>query len=792
MATRSGTNDLHGTIFDYFRNDALDANSWFNDNTNPPTKKTAERQNDFGGTLGGPIFIPRFYNGRNRSFFFFSFEGLRLVQPVGATINAVPSLELRQATHGALQQALNAFPLPTPNTPDLGQGLSEFVSGWSTPSQVDATSIRLDHNIGERTHLFFRFSNTPSNGQTRGTSNADSTPSALTSSTYLARSYTFGGTRHIAMNLDDDLRFIFGSSTVLSHTDGDNFGGAVPANLSGLQDIASSATTILGLTFGPYNPELSQRTYGAQQHMWNLVDTVSFIRGMHTLKAGVDWRQLSSTIQQTNPYAFYFFSSPTSLTNNAVDIGGGQSNANVYPVYKNFSAFVQDEWRVTSRLNISMGVRWEVDPAPGVSRGLMPYTFIGLDNLSTLALAPQGTPQWKTTWYNFAPRLGFAYQGGRRPGFATVLRAGGGVFFDTGQQNGSAAFSGPGFSVTKYFGTDYQIAASFPVPPALISPTITQPPQPVYSSAFANSTHMQLPYAFQWNASLEQSLGQLQSVTVSYVGSNGRRLLEESEANIAKYNPNFTYLYTFKNGLTSSYNALQVKYQRQVARGLQALVSYTWSHNLDYGSYNAALPYQRGNSDQDLRHNLTAAISYDIPRIGVSSFLRILSSNWGIDGRFTVRTGFPVTLNGNSVTDPTTGQLYFGGLNLEPNTPLFLYGSRSQYPGGRRINQAAFCLPTVCTTNILAPRNFISGFGAGEADVAFRRSFPIFKNLHGQFRAEAFNISNHPNFGSVNATFGNIQFGEATAILAQSLGTLSPLYQMGGPRSLQLALRLTY
>jgi hypothetical protein len=421
----------------------------------------------------------------------------------------------------------------------------------------------------------------------------------------------------------------------------------------------------------------------------------------------------------------------------------------------------------------------------------MPYTVLDLTNYSAMTLAPQGTPLWNTTWYNFAPRLGAAYLLNEDPEYQMVMRGGGGVFFDTGQQLGSEGFNGIGFSATNDFGATFNAPASFPAPISIISPTVARPPSSPYGPIFVTSPHFQLPYAFQWNGSLEQAFGKSQSLTVSYVGTSGRKLIEETFNTVSTFNPKFSSLYLFKNGLTSNYNSLQVKYQRQVARGLQALASYTWSHALDYGSYNAAFPYQYGNSDYDVRHNLTAALSYDLPSSNISTWLHVLSSAWGIDGRFTARSGFPITLNGNNVTDPVTGIRYYSGLNIVPNTPFYLYGSRATYPGGKRINPAALSIPAAGQYGD-APRNFLRGFDAVQTDIAVRRSFPINDSLKVQFRAEAFNLPNHPNFGAVNATYGNVQFGEATAILSQSLGVLSPLYQMGGPRSLQLALKLMF
>jgi hypothetical protein len=294
----------------------------------------------------------------------------------------------------------------------------------------------------------------------------------------------------------------------------------------------------------------------------------------------------------------------------------------------------------------------------------------------------------------------------------------------------------------------------------------------------------------QWNVSVERALGRAQSLTLSYVGAGGRKLLELADVSASKYNPSFRSLYVYRNGLSSSYNALQAKFQRQVTHGLQVLGSYTFSHSLDYGSFNAQFPYEYGNSDFDVRHSAAAALSYDLPGgRSSSSWLHAVSSGWGIDGRFSARSGFPVTLDGNSVVDPNTGQLFHSGLNRVPGEPFYLYGS--QFPDGRSINPAAFSLPTSSEPGD-APRNFLRGFGAWQIDIAVRREFPLHENLRLQFRAETFNILNHPNFGTIDPNYGDIQFGQATASLARSLGTLSPLYQAGGPRSLQLALKLIF
>jgi hypothetical protein len=795
MVTRSGTNDWHGVAFDYFRNDALDANSWFNDDTLPITPKSAERQNDFGGTLGGPIILPHIYNGRSKTFFFFSYEGLRLVQPQDVTINAVPDLALRQSAPAPLDQVLSAFPLPTPNTPDLGNGLAEYVAGWSTPSQLDSTSVRIDQAIGESTRLFFRYSQTPSNGASRGNSvitsgGLGSSPSVLTNSFYEPRTFTLGVTSVLPWHTSNDLRANLTTNVTQTSSTVDDIGGAQPVDLVQLQQLPPSLayTVFASLYMGGYLLGIDQEQSIGSQRQWNLVDSLSVSCGKHDLKLGIDWRKLTPNL---NPglYASYSFESEASVADNSVDFGAGISSATFRPSYMNFSAFIEDEWRAMQRLHLSLGVRWDVNPAPGVTSGLMPYTVAGLNDLSTMQLAPQGTPLWDTTWYNLAPRLGVAYIAHSQPGHELVIRGGGGVFFDTGQQTGSWGFEGPGFAAYNFFGNLEGVPASFPVSPSLVNPPIVNPPTAPYGVVFANPAHFELPYTIQWNVSLEQALGKAQSMTLSYVGANGRKLIEEENINASTSNPDFSSIYLFKNGLTSSYNSLQAKFQRQMSRGLQALISYTWAHALDFGSNNEALPYRHGNSDMDVRQNLSAGLSYDIPSGDESRIAHDLFRDWGVDGRLTARTGFPVTLLGNNLIDPLTGSLYFGNLNVVAGAPLYIYGQ--QYPGARSINPGAFTLPPD-GENGNAPRNFVRGFGAAQIDLAFRRQFPIFEKVKGQFRAESFNILNHPNFGTINPYFGNIQFGQATATLAQSLGALSPLYQMGGARSLQMALRFIF
>jgi hypothetical protein len=790
--TKSGTNQWHGTAYDYLRNGALDAPDWFNDyfGSSEPTL----RQNDFGGTLGGPLEVPGVYNGKDKTFFFVSYEGLRLAAPQAANASYVPDTALRASAPLALQQVLNAFPLQSPNgIDDTVNGIAQFIGSWTTPASLNSTSIRFDHNINDRLRLFFRFSDTNSSSSILGMAQQDLTPATNQISPHVMRTFTVGASSVLSSHVSNEFRFNFSSNGVTTAQTTDAIGGNAPVNLLQLAGLDPGGQAVVAFDYGGYFLQMEQSGQSSEQKQWNLVDTASRSLGRHQFKFGVDYRRLEPVLIRPSPQGYYYYSSKTQVQANSSS-ALFQAFGPAYPLYTNFSAFAQDQWRVSQRLSLSLGLRWEVNPAPGVSRGFKPYTidFVSSDP-NTWSLASQDTPLWQTTWFNFAPRLGAAYILHNAPNLETVVRGGVGVFFDTGQQLGSLGFAGPGFF------NEASPTVSFPTP--VVPPRIVNPPVAPYDEVYGFPTHLQLPYTLQWNASIEQALGKSQALTISYVGSHGSRLLQTNYI-LASNNPNTSLFVLNQNGLTSDHDALQVQFRRRLSGGLTALASYTWSHCIDYGSENYNFSYQRGNCDFDVRQNLSAAFSYDLPNVGNNGFVNTVLHQWGLDDRFTARTGFPVTLNGNVDLQPD-GQIFFEGLNLT-GQPIYLYGANCASilqglgdlqpghgcPGGRAINPNAFSAPNSGLGD--APRNFAKGFGAWQMDLAVRREFPIHERLKLQFRAEAFNVFNHPNFGAINSNFGTATFGQATASLASSLGTLSPLYQQGGARSIQFALKLIF
>jgi Carboxypeptidase regulatory-like domain/TonB-dependent Receptor Plug Domain len=819
--TKSGNNQLHGTVSDYLRNDYFDANDWFNDYYSTP--KTATRQNDFGGTLGGPVEIPGFYNGKDKTFFFVTYEGLRLASPQPATATDVPDLCMRglgpcptsgpgagrMPAAGGLLPVVKAFPLPSSNgVEDAINGFNQFIGTWSNPSSLDSTSVRLDHAINDRLRLFFRFSSTSSDSTTRG---ANSAPATLeTPNNFSIRSYTIGANSIFSNHSTNEFRFNQSSNSATSHDAISPIGGSAPVNLNQLTGLESGSSAV-AFIYGGQFLALDQSPEIGSQNQWNFVDSLTYSLGRHQLKFGLDYRRLTPTAIPDSPFVTYDY-----FTESAVETNGASVLATAdgfaYPLYVNLSAFAQDEWKISQRLNLSLGLRWELDPPPSVTQGSLPYTVQG-DSPNSWTLAPQGTPLWHTTWFNFGPRLGAAYILRNALGWQTVVRGGGGVFFDTGQQLGSEGFNGPGF--VSYGGFQ---PGRFPVLPAVPSQSSLNPPPSDFEFAYFFASHLQLPYTLQWNAAIEQALGRSQALTISYVASHASRLLKEDEV-LPPSNPNAFVFFLFENGSTSDYNSLQFEFRRTLSRGLTALASYTWSHCLDEGSVNFSNGYQRGNCDFDVRHNLSGAISYDLPNWNRSVLMESLLNHWGFDDRLVIRTAFPVQLNGSPVFDPVTGNQTSTGLDLVSGQPVYLYGTKcsSVYneiakaagnpgstnacPGGRGIDPCAFALPTgpqpyapcpVGNAGSLVGRNLARGFGAWQMDLALRREFPIHENLKLQFRAEAFNVFNHPDFGSIDTGFGDLTFGQAKQTLHNSLGVLNSLYQAGGPRSMQFALKAVF
>lgn len=800
ILTRSGTSQFHGTAFEYIRNDALDAADWFRNATRQP--RTPLRQHDFGSVLGGPLYLPRFGEGGpafisgKHTFFFFSYEGLRLRLPQASAPITVPSVTARAIAPAGVRDLLRAYPLP--NGRDLGNNLAEFSATYSDPSSLDATSLRIDHTANDRVSFFVRYNHSPSESSIR-----TAPLSQVIHSGYKTQTVTGGATLILNATTTNDFRANYSRNEGKSFITLDTFGGATPPPDSllfytfGSPNTGNSVVIITGI------PALQKGTFGFEvQRQINLVDTFSKIKHNHQLKFGIDYRRLTPIYNRSNYTPQVFFSSVTSAITTARTTSSTLITAffgPVFPVFNNLSIFGQDTWAITNRLTFTYGSRWELNPPPAEATGNDPITLINLNNPATMALAPRGTPLYQTTYNNFAPRVGIAYQLSQAPGKETLLRGGFGVFYDLGNGPVANAFSVgfPYFRRLSVGSVPYPLSTANATPP---TPFSDPPPAGNIGSALGVvDPNFKLPYTYQWNVSVEQSLGASQTITASYVAAIGRRLIRQES--ISAPNPTFTSVRINRNSATSDYHALQVQFQRRLVRHLQALASYTWSHSIDNVSsdsspevpeFNINVSQERGPSDFDVRHAFTSAVTYDIPTVTKNKYLSPLIRNFSLDGTFTARTATPLNI--------VTGTNSIGGNNvarpdLITNVPLYLDDPLA--PGGWRVNRAAFTIP-VGRQGTLG-RNALRGFPLSQLDLALRREFNFNERTHLQFRAEIFNLFNHPNFGEPVRQLNNqTQFGVATMMLGRSLGSggasggFNPLYQVGGPRSVQLAVKLAF
>jgi hypothetical protein len=795
LVTRSGTNDFHGSLFNYLRNDKFDANNFFANAdglARPPI-----RQNDFGGVLGGPVRLPKRvfgplgYDGRNRTFFFFSYEGVRLRTPFVTVPMQVPSLVARAAATGVLRDILNAFPLPTGPAFADAPDAAPYRSAFTKPSSLDATSFRIDQSFGSKLTLFGRVNHAPSVTDERARYCAASCVARLDHKT---DTYTFGATMAPSARLSNDLRVNYSKSDVDQSYFIDDFGGAiVPPSSSLYPPFASGPQGRIYIEVDPgFDNTISDGLYSNQrQRQFNIVNNLSWTPGAYALKFGADYRRIAPRSNGGSFRREFIFPSVTALTTGIAPFAAvTATDVVLYPLYHNFSAYAQDTWRLTSRLTLTYGLRYEVNPSPAEQNGNEPVTVPTL--VDPAVLAPRGTRFYETTWNNFAPRAGASYQ--LFPKLGTVIRGGAGLFYDLGYN-----FTGTAFANHLYpYGRTLSLSdVAYDSPIAAGQPPPVNP-NPPYPRIYAYQPDFKLPYTVQYNLAVEQVLGANSTLTAAYVGARGRRLGRVTSLS----NANFMRIDAVTNDATSDYHALQLQFQRRLARGLQALASYTFAKSLDVVSEESGINRQspagrfdprqdRGPSSFDVRHAFNAAASYAIPSPFAGGAGRAIFGGFSIDAIIRARSATPV--NVLSGRDPLgLGFTTVARPDLVMGQPLYLYGD--SFPGGRRFNPAAFDIETPLAEGRQGTlgRNVLRGFAVSQLDLTMRRQFRLSERLNLQFRAEAFNLFNQANFANPSGIRSSQNFGSATQMLASGLGGLSPLFQIGGPRSIQLALKLQF
>ncbi len=764
ITSQSGANQWHGSLAYEWRNEVLAANDWFANQAS--LSRGAARLNEISQTLGGPVRA-------NRTFVFVSFQHLELTQPY-VWNQPVPSLAARQTAGSWAQPVLGIY--PAPNEGALTAGIGDWAGRSEQPAALTAGSARADQAIGSRVSFFGRYSNAPSENQF-GAFQVNRIDLGF-------QSLTLGLTAHPGARTVVTVRANESQSSAYSLWNG---GGGATGPGCQLQPLTTTflhvtedCDYLVRFTIGGIGQLVSGEEGARRERQFQTTGSLAVHLARHDLQVGADYRSLLAVRRDAAP----------ALGVIADDVADLASQQNLWVAQSaaveesagvtELSLWIQDTWRASPRFTLTAGLRWEFSPAPvpDAAANFLDYStgaVMPFSQISSLC-CPAVTSLWPTSYRDFAPRLGFAW---RLTGDGkTVLRAGGGLYYDSSMSIAADSINGGPLSLASYTGAT-----------GLFPSELT----------YAFLPDLRLPAAAQWNVSLERALGTHDTASVGYVGSAGYDLIRREVGGAGSSATSWIAL-TTNNG-HSAYHALEAQYRRRFTGGLNGLASYTWSHAIDNDSSDAfllwegfAAPSDRGASDFDLRHSFTATLSYTVPQREHQRGWRWMAGGWSVSAILRARSGFPVTVleseeyTGISLTNAFRPLLLLG-------QPLWL--SDPNVPGGRSLNPAAFLVMPSGQQGDLG-RNSIDGFGMMQLDGAVSRDFRIRERVALQFRVDAFNALNHPNFADPVRYLDNPLFGQSSSMLNMMLGTgspgsgLSPLLGSGGPRMLQLGLRLHF
>ena len=765
LSTRSGTNKWHAAAFEHVRNAALDANDWFANASGLPRPPLAFH--DFGGTFSGPIV-------HNRTFFFFSNENVRLLQsPVGTW--QVPTAAARLAASPAMQPFVDSLPLPTQRWPGYLPGFAEnaglcTIAGRDS-SRVNSNSIRIDHAVTSKIQIFGRYNHAPSADAQTLAGGAVQNALDLSLDTVTAGVDASPTSR---LHLSARFGYLITAESVRLHgwgKPGQIYPGFAAVANTPFNDTAYSVGTLPeGI-----NVPFENQSYRYRQRQKNVTGSAGYSAGTHALRVGVDLRTVSPNLR-TLPFlaavtpAVYL---PTLDANLNAFLGGEFSAMQIIPStpasfgLHNLSLFVQDDWKLTGKLTVSTGLRYESNPPPVANGREALFAAVPAGGGAQDAQAAyDGHELWKHGYNHAAPRLSVAYQPSASRG--VVLRAAAGVYYDLGFGSALAGsyVSGPP--------TDIISLPGLPGPPQYITNT-----RPAAPPTYMLATDFRTPVTIRWNATVAQAVGKRGQLSVSYIGAAGEDLIK------GEYFGSAQQVQT--NRGFSRYHGLQAQLSGRTGSGLQGLVSFSWSHSIDNVS-NDAIPASgmvipnappnsdRGNSDFDIRLSAFAAVVYEIPHL----------RGWVANGVLRARSGFPFSVVAGWPQQRAS---------LVPGQMAWI--EDPGVPGGRRLNPAAFAIPAASVQGSTG-RNAFDGPGMWQIDLALERQIRLSEQLSVQLRVDGFNLMNHPVFGNPDNLLTSATFGRPTSMLNQYLGAggpasgLTPALQVGGPRALQVGVRLRF
>ncbi len=787
MSTRGGTNEFHGSAYEYWRNHHLNANDWFANRAALGRGRMSQHQ--LGGTLGGRL-IP------NRTFFFVSGEILRLRAPDTAVVS-VPDATTRRSARANLRPYLNAFPIA--NGPRLDGGAAQYAAVFTNPQDRESWSARIDHTINAKNTGFLRYSFSPTDSTQRAS--AFASPNTVNTQGFKSHSVTASLASSVNVYTTNDLRFNYSRNASSNSAAMDDYGGAIPLTDAQIfpRGITSQEGSFNVSILGASSLITSPRTRNEQTQM-NIVDNLTIIAGNHTYKMGVDFRNVAAT-NYNAPYSVSAIFNGLSgqdnsfLSGNTATTVVSSSLPAVYPTTMNFSYYLQDSWRVDETMTLTYGLRWDVNPAPTARRGPRPLAL----SSARADRVTQSEPLYDTRWTNFAPRIGISQQLSDEKGKEVVFRGGLGWFNDLGYGVSLAAFSG-----APYVNARTLTSAQFPLTASDLAPPVLPPSKP-YNQLGAAERTLQSPRVIQWNATVERAIGFGQMFSIGYVGTRGSRLLRTETR--PSFSSDFDLLRVATNGATSSYHALQTQLRRRFTSRLLLQASYTWSHSIDSASNDVGFgggfatlfgAGENGNSDFDVRHNINVSGSYLMPEV---KSLGWLTRGWWSDFMFAARTGLPLDVVGLSANSSNAGGAtpaargLFAQVRPDYNgKPVWI--SDKTAPGGKRLNRDAFTSPTGFGQGNLG-RNAIRGYASSQLDLTLRRELKLGEQRALHLSVQGFNIFNHANFANPfrneGANLASSNFGITNRMQSQGIGGgLGSVYRTGGPRSLQMSMRFQF
>jgi hypothetical protein len=774
VITKSGGNDFHGTAFDYFRNDIMDTKNFF------ATQNTPLRLNQFGGNFSGPL-------KRDKLFFFVNYEGVRQIITTPVTNVVVLGQAVRSTFSPVMRPVIDAIPLPTVTGPVIfrGQGpggtdviradLGYFNGNLRNTLREDTGSIKIDYNAGPKDVFAFRYNIADSFTSTQyGVAVGQVSPST-------SRNHLFKGTWN--HTITSGLLNEFGVAFNRPQTDSLGGGGNFPV----FQCSAfwgCNPKTDFGATPGP--ALFSSRR---PQHSIQFLDTLSWVRGIHTIRAGLDIRHVV-THDALDPQEFLAFDGINNFkVGQALQLSTlGHTMVGVQNT--NYGFFVQDDLRLRPTFTLNLGLRYEYN-------SVLQGDLIGNFDIATLTLLPRGAPLYKPDHNNFGPRVGFSWDPTGHG--KTAVRGGFGVFYSpmlTGAALGMASNYQQSFNFNLFdllFGTRTctpPYGLTYPVPDPL--PTCT-PPLPANVTGL--DQNIRDTYSMHWSFGVQQELIRNTVLELSYVGNRGVKLpagaaYAGEELNLSPFagapnqiSPNFGQIRRFGNFINSNYHSLQASLRRRLAKGVNVDANYTWAHELDdavniltgayQNSHNPNLDYASG--DIDVRHNFTLGAVWDIP---TASWLpRRLGLGWQISSLLQARSGLPFTI---ALAAP-----FFGTDQIRPNLVPGVSVRPSNYSvPDNQLNPSAFSAPPNGKYGNLG-RNTGRGPGFTQWDASFAKTTQLTEKLSLQFRGELFNLLNHPNFANPASFLNDSNFGKSTATIANHVGT-------GTSRQGQLVLKLIF